>query len=161
MPESEGLLLEIRVYWDEGTLDIAHVQKPRRVTFGASRGADFPYPLQRLSPPERPATFPLVEPGGHYFLLAFLPEMEGIVEDRGERWTLQEMVAQERAHGLGTKDRRFYYPLTPGCRAHLDCAPIRVDLQFVPRAPANLVRAARLGGRLGRVSALDSAWERV
>lgn len=134
MDERENKLLEVVVSWEGGVLDIGHYETPRRLTFGADHRADFCYPLELPTDQTgRSLHFPLIEAAKGGFLLCFLPEMDGIVEQNGEKYTLMELIEAGKAHYFNlSRKGKCYCPLTPGNKVTLNCKGFTIHIEFVP-----------------------------
>ena len=143
LTEPSKSLLEVHVSWEGGLLDICHYATPRKLTFGSGTHTDFCYPLEDASDTKQAISFPLIQPGKGGFLLCFEPEMEGIVEQNGERLTLLDLVNEGRAHFL-TRSGLCYYPLLPGTQVQLHFGGLDIQLRFVPTAPFHMSVLRRL-----------------
>ena len=134
LQQSENQLLEVVVSWQGGILDIGHYQTPRRLTFGTDHRADFCYPLNNRSKiPGKPDYFSLIEPAKSGFLLCFDTEMDGTIEQNGERFTFLELISAGRAHHFNlNKKGKCYFPLTAGTKVSLDCNGLQIHIRFVP-----------------------------
>lgn len=134
---SNGLLLELSVTWDTTLLDISHYKHPRRITFGSDPRADFCYSLtSSLEGGHIYPLFPLIEVArtGDY-LLCFDPDMDGFVEENGERHSFLSLVQDGKAHSFA-RTGLFFFPLLPGTEVQLRCQEhTKIQIKFVSSAP--------------------------
>lgn len=138
-------LLEIVVVWEGVVLDIRHYKAPRRIAFGTSASADFHVPLDTATDdPTQDGFFPLIEPVKNGFLLCFYPEMNGVIEENGERLTFLDLVKEGRAHCFD-RTGRCYYPLLPGAKCFLKSNGLELQIQYVNSPQFSMQWSRHLG----------------
>lgn len=124
-------LLELSISWEGVILDIRHYKQPTRISFGSNGSADFHFPIETASElAEENELFTLIEPVKNGFLLCFYPEMDGIIEENGERLSLLDLVVDGRAHCFD-RTGKCYYPLLPGAELTLKSHGQVIQLRYV------------------------------
>ena len=136
---SMKMLLEISIHWQGIILDIAHYETPRRLTFGPDTRADFCYSItSAIDVPISNSHIPLIEASKTGdFLLCFDTEMDGYVEENGEKTKFMDLVKAGRAHSFDPSGL-CYYPLHPGAYVELTSQDTIIQIQFVPAPPISV-----------------------